>query len=95
VVSPASKAAIDRRYLARLRARVGDAFFAGGDAWCYGCGANHGTPVEFAHRYPTGLSGMGRGATHRLRDILAHPWAYVPLCVRCHRAWGGPERWDS
>lgn len=81
----------NRRWRATLRARTLDVF--GG--FCYGCGANGSTPLEFAHVLPTGLSGQGRGQAARHLDVRANPWSYVPLCAMCHKAWGGPERWHG
>lgn len=77
------------RWVVSARARLLAAY--GG--FCWGCGANHGTDLELAHRLPTGLDGRSRGSAARLRDAQAHPFAYLPLCRRCHRDFGGPESW--
>jgi len=50
---------------------------------CRACGGDG--DLQFAHRHPTGLDGMGRGSMDRVRDITDHPRAYVLLCQRCHR----------
>lgn len=85
-----SHADAQRRYRARLAERV-RALFGG---FCYGCGANGSTPLDLAHVVPTGVDGPGRGTERRRLDVLANPWAYVPLCRPCHVAFGGPERWE-
>lgn len=54
---------------------------------CNACGDTD--ELEFAHIRPTGLNGCGRGKSRRLRDVLAHPDAYLLLCVECHEALDG------
>jgi hypothetical protein len=80
-----------RRYRRRLAVRARELF--GG--FCYGCGANGSTPLEYAHVLPTGLDGPSRGTERKFLDVLTHPWSYVPLCRPCHVAFGGPERWGA
>lgn len=82
-----SHADAQRLYRTRLKARV-RALFGG---FCYGCGANGRTKLDYAHVVPTGLDGPGRGTEARMLDVLAHPFAYVPFCRACHLAFGGPE----
>lgn len=70
------------------RARIRAAFAAlrreRGDA-CRACG--HRRDLQWAHRCPTELNGLGRGSYERLRDIYAYPRRYILLCVSCHRAY--------
>lgn len=49
---------------------------------CRRCGTD--SDIEFAHKRPTRLSGEGRGAFHRYRDVIRHPDRYIPLCKECH-----------
>lgn len=51
---------------------------------CRACSATEG--LEWAHRRPTGLAGMGRGSYERFMDIRDHPRRYVLLCRSCHLA---------
>ena len=41
--------------------------------------------LEFAHICPTRLCGMGRGSTHRAKDVRDNPHAYTLLCKEHHR----------
>lgn len=66
------------RAASRLRARL-LAMFGGK---CKHCPATTG--LEFAHIWPTGLSGLGRGRQARLYDVLKHPACYLLLCRSCH-----------
>ena len=68
-----------RRYRQRLRQRVHQLM----PPRCRVCGSRD--RVNYAHQFPTGLMGPGRGMERRYLDILRHTWAYVPLCYYHHR----------
>lgn len=40
--------------------------------------------LEFAHKIPNGLNGMGRGRNKRILDVLKHMDNYILLCKDCH-----------
>lgn len=54
---------------------------------CQKCGReeSEGVVLQFAHVRPTGLSGPGRGFTHRYLDILRHRKRYRRWCEDCHK----------
>jgi len=68
------------RYRQSLRARALEAF--GGR--CQDCGSI--VNLQFAHVWPTGLKGQGRGSKRRFRDVLNNQYAYRLLCYDCHAA---------
>lgn len=45
---------------------------------------NETKKLEFAHICPTCLNGMGRGSTHRVKDVRDNPHAYTLLCKQHH-----------
>lgn len=93
--APQSAAEIVTRHTASLRARLRDAF-GGGCGWCGGPEEpeRYGGRLEWAHVYPTGLDGLGRGSRHRLLDVARHPFSYVLVHKKpCHEEMGGPETW--
>ena len=47
--------------------------------------------LEFAHRKPTPVSGLGRGSYVRVSDVIKNPKCYVLLCKRCHRRYDAGE----
>jgi hypothetical protein len=70
-----------RRWVRRLRARLRRQR----RGRCRACGERR--DLQFAHRRPTGLNGMGRGSIDRVLDVRRHPRSYVLLCARCHHAY--------
>jgi len=50
---------------------------------CNFCGSQD--RLEFAHRLPTKVTGMGRGKIRRYYDIIKHPLHYILLCHDCHK----------
>ena len=57
-----------------------------------GCGDNHSSKeLQFAHVFPTGLHGKGRGSWKRLRDVLKFPFCYTLLCYKCHVVYDNPH----
>lgn len=63
------------RRMAGLRAGRGNC--------CEQCGST--SDLEWAHLWPTGLKGRGRGLSQRVHDITNNPSAYRLLC-RVHHA---------
>lgn len=51
---------------------------------CLKCGREQ--DLHFAHIFPTGLNGMGRGKWRRYYDIKRNNNCYVQLCKECHSA---------
>lgn len=47
--------------------------------------------LEFAHTWPTKLSGEGRGLIRRVVDIRQHPACYKLLCNNCHHKFDYPD----
>jgi hypothetical protein len=41
--------------------------------------------LQFAHQFPSGLEGYGRGKNKRYWNIVNHPLSYVLLCENCHK----------
>ena len=37
-----------------------------------------------AHVVPNGVSGAGRGMTHRYLSVIKNPGDYRAMCVKCH-----------
>lgn len=94
----AAKIAANRRWRRLLRRRLLDEFgaYCGANADGLGCGANGGTPLEFAHRVPSvrkiGVDGQAlrRNPAERLAEIRANPLLFMLLCRPCHVALDGP-----
>ena len=68
--------------------------FGGGCAWPDNW-LPHGGALQFAHRLPTNLSGMGRGKQERILDIKNHPYNYLLLCEVHHNEIGGITTWHE
>lgn len=51
-------------------------------------------PTEFAHVFPTGVSGRSRGSLERYRDVIANPESYLLACQGCHYELDNGERGD-
>lgn len=67
---------------------------------CMICGLTEN--LEFAHVRETGLSGQGRGKSHRYYDIVNNPDCYRLYCMDCHINYdsfkamvGEPEDWGK
>lgn len=58
---------------------------------CETRGCNRTRNLEWAHKYPTGLSGAGRGRSNRLYDVESHPKSYRLSC-REHNPRTGPKK---
>jgi hypothetical protein len=83
LTSPERKRLWVRRGMERLRSQFGG--YCGANAPLgFGCGKNGSTPLQWAHKAPTDLSGRQRGTQERLLDIRAYPTHYCLLCRKCH-----------
>jgi len=49
---------------------------------CQKCGSTQ--KLEFAHKEPTGLNGLGRGRKERYYDVIKNPEKYWLSCPDCH-----------
>lgn len=76
---PLSQTERNKRYVARLKVRLKEAR----GYRCEHCSATE--ELEWAHKVPTKLNGMGRGQARRLFDIKKNPDKYLLLCKTCHR----------
>ena len=52
---------------------------------CLICGSEQ--KLEFAHKTPDHLKGMGRGSYKRIADVQSHPEHYLLLCKYCYWAY--------
>lgn len=51
---------------------------------CHWNGCTTKKNLQFAHRFPTKVSGKGRGSWIRFKDIIEHPLNYTLLCTIHH-----------
>ena len=73
------------KWVRRQRRRLIESF--GGCCWACKTKKN----LEFAHKRPTNVKGLGRGSYVRVIDVVKNPKCYVLLCKRCHRRYDAGE----
>lgn len=92
-----ASAAHQRAWRTRTRARLVEEFggYCGAGSHGFGCGANGGTRLEFAHKVPLLREPEEPNGTDvTLRNVRADPYAFMLLCRDCHHAYDGPQ-WAS
>lgn len=56
----------------------------GGKCWFEGCDESDPSKLQFAHIFPTGLNGRGRGRKERTYDVSKNPGNYALMCKFHH-----------